>query len=221
MTHELDYNNEEVLKILNDNKYTDEEKKILFEKYKQDLKEKRKKAIIEKLNECAKNIPIITKEIYIDFLKKYENDNLSKPFEVIEQEIKIFENDMVNKYNEYLNSKEIVENEEPFEEIVPDMKSEIKDETIDEFDDTMFKDPEEFKPSTSISAIIDDSEVSVLNEEPELLAKPLSSKEEEKEVMPEELSEPLGEKGNASAIILSIIAIIIGAVVMYSIIRLK
>ena len=85
----------------------------------------------------------------------------------------------------------------------------------------MFKDPEEFKPSTSISSSIDDNEVSVLNEEPEILAKPLNSKEEEKEVMPEELSEPLGEKGNASAIILSIIAIIIGAVVMYSIIRLK
>lgn len=218
---ELDYNNEEVLKILNDNNYTDEEKKNLFEKYKQDLKEKRKKEIIKRLNECAKNIPIITKDIYIDFLKQYENDNLSKPFEVIEQEIKNFEEQMMSKYNEYLSSKKQEEKEETIEEITPDVKPEVKEEIKDEFDDTMFKDPEEFKPSTSISSSIDDNEVSVLNEEPEILAKPLNSKEEEKEVMPEELSEPLGEKGNASAIILSIIAIIIGAVVMYSIIRLK
>ena len=218
---ELDYNNEEVLKILNDNNYTDEEKKNLFEKYKQDLKEKRKKEIIARLNECAKNIPTITKDIYINFLKKYENDNLSKPFEVIEQEIKDFETEMTSKYNEYLSAKKEEEKEETIEEITPDVKPEVKEEIPDEFDDTMFKDPEEFKPSTSISSSIDDNEVSVLNEEPEILAKPLNSKEEEKEVMPEELSEPLGEKGNASAIILSIIAIIIGAVVMYSIIRLK
>lgn len=218
---ELDYNNEEVLKILNDNNYTDEEKKNLFEKYKQDLKEKRKKEIIARLNECAKNIPTITKDIYINFLKKYENDNLSKPFEVIEQEIKDFETEMTSKYNEYLSAKKQEEKEETIEEITPDVKPEVKEEIPDEFDDTMFKDPEEFKPSKSISSSIDDNEVSVLNEEPEILAKPLNSKEEEKEVMPEELSEPLGEKGNASAIILSIIAIIIGAVVMYSIIRLK
>ena len=38
------------------------------------------------------------------------------------------------------------------------------------------------------------------------------------EVMPEEND---SEKGNASAIIISIIAVIIGAVVMYSIIRLN
>ena len=41
-----------------------------------------------------------------------------------------------------------------------------------------------------------------------------------KEILPEEIEEN-SEKGNASAIIISIIAIIIGAVVMYSIIRLK
>ena len=174
---ELDYNNEEVLKILNDNNYTDEEKKNLFEKYKQDLKEKRKKEIIARLNECAKNIPTITKDIYINFLKKYENDNLSKPFEVIEQEIKDFETEMTNKYNEYLSAKKQEEKEETIEEITPDVKPEVKEEIPDEFDDTMFKDPEEFKPSTSISSSIDDNEVSVLNEEPEILAKPLNSKE--------------------------------------------
>ena len=38
--------------------------------------------------------------------------------------------------------------------------------------------------------------------------------------MPDELPE-LDEKGNASAIIISIIAIIIGMVIMYSIIKLK
>ena len=75
-------------------------------------------------------------------------------------------------------------------------------------------DEEELKPSFSLT-----SEMSVLNEEPELLAKHLFNEEEDSmEVMPEEND---SEKGNASAIIISIIAVIIGAVVMYSIIRLN
>lgn len=221
MTNKLDYNNEEVLEILNNDSYTDEQKKDLFEKYKQDLKEARKKEIISRLNECARNIPIITKEIYIDFLKKYENDNLSKPFEVIEEELKIFEKDMTNKYNEYLSKQNTAVESSDEEEILPDVTPIVKEEIKDEFDDTMFKDPEDFQAKDDIHSLFDNDEISVLNEEPEILAKPLNSAEEEKEVMPEELSDNIGEKGNASAIILSIIAIIIGAVVMYSIIRLK
>ncbi len=44
---------------------------------------------------------------------------------------------------------------------------------------------------------------------------------EVKEVMPEDIQDNRGEKGNASAIIISIIAIIIGMVIMYAIIKLK
>lgn len=73
---------------------------------------------------------------------------------------------------------------------------------------------EDLKPSFSLTG-----EMSVLNEEPELLAKPLFNEEEsDSEIMPDENE---SERGNASAIIISIIAVIIGAVVMYSIIRLN
>lgn len=221
MIHKLDYNNESVLDILNNNSYTEEQKKELFEKYKVDLKEARKKEIISRLNDYARDIPTITKEIYVEELKKYENDNLSKPFEVIEQELKDFESEMKKRYDEYLSKKSISVPENEIEEIVPDVKPEDDIDINDEFDDTMFKDPEEFKVDDVTPSLFINDEVSVLNEEPELLAKPLNSNDEEQEVMPEELPEPLGEKGNASAIILSIIAIILGAVIMYSIIKLK
>ena len=73
---------------------------------------------------------------------------------------------------------------------------------------------EDLKPSFSLTG-----EMSVLNEEPELLAKPLFNEEEsDSEIIPDENE---SERGNASAIIISIIAVIIGAVVMYSIIRLN
>ena len=71
---------------------------------------------------------------------------------------------------------------------------------------------------TNLELTVDNS---VLNEEPEVLAKPLFSvnESETKEVMPGTVDEPLGEKGNASAIIISIIAIIIGAVAMYTLLK--
>ena len=124
------------------------------------------------------------------------------------------------KYDEYLASQK-----EEEEEILPDVtKEENEDLESMTFDDTIFdapkveeeikEDEEELKPSFSLTG-----EMSVLNEEPELLAKPLFNEEEDSmEVMPEEND---SEKGNASAIIISIIAVIIGAVVMYSIIRLN
>ena len=218
MTQKLDYSREDAMQILNNVNCSDEEKRNQYNEYMNELKKKRKNAIVTKLNDLAREIPTITKDIYISILKKYENDDLSIPFEVIESELDNFEKEMRRKYDEYLN----LQNEEEEEEILPDV---IKEETNEiesmNFDDTIFSSPsieeeiieEELKPSFSLT-----NEMSVLNEEPELLAKPLFTEEESMEMMPEDDD---SEKGNASAIIISIIAVIIGAVVMYSIIRLN
>ena len=218
MTQKLDYSREDAMEILNNVNFSDEEKRSQSEEYMSELKKTRKNAIVTKLNDLAREIPTITKDIYISVLKKYENDDLSIPFEVIESELSTFEKDMRKKYDEYLASQK-----EEEEEILPDVtKEENEDLESMTFDDTIFdapkveekEDEEELKPSFSLT-----SEISVLNEEPELLAKPLFNEEDDSmEVMPEEND---SEKGNASAIIISIIAVIIGAVVMYSIIRLK
>lgn len=218
MTQKLDYSREDAMEILNNVNFSDEEKRSQYEEYMSELKKTRKNAIVIKLNDLAREIPTITKDIYISVLKKYENDDLSIPFEVIESELSTFEKDMRKKYDEYLASQK-----EEEEEILPDVtKEENEDLESMTFDDTIFdapkveekEDEEELKPSFSLT-----SEMSVLNEEPELLAKPLFNEEDDSmEVMPEEND---SEKGNASAIIISIIAVIIGAVVMYSIIRLN
>ena len=216
MTQKLDYSREDAMEILNNVNFSDEEKRSQYEEYMSELKKTRKNAIVTKLNDLAREIPTITKDIYISVLKKYENDDLSIPFEVIESELSTFEKDMRKKYDEYLASQK-----EEEEEILPDVtKEENEDLESMTFDDTIFdapkveekEDEEELKPSFSLT-----SEMSVLNEEPELLAKPLFNEEDDSmEVMPEEND---SEKGNA--IIISIIAVIIGAVVMYSIIRLN
>lgn len=218
MTQKLDYSREDAMEILNNVNFSDEEKRSQYEEYMSELKKTRKNAIVTKLNDLAREIPTITKDIYISVLKKYDNDDLSIPFEVIESELSTFEKDMRKKYDEYLASQK-----EEEEEILPDVtKEENEDLESMIFDDTIFdapkveekEDEEELKPSFSLT-----SEMSVLNEEPELLAKPLFNEEDDSmEVMPEEND---SEKGNASAIIISIIAVIIGAVVMYSIIRLN
>ena len=218
MTQKLDYSREDAMEILNNVNFSDEEKRSQYEEYMSELKKTRKNAIVTKLNDLAREIPTITKDIYISVLKKYENDDLSIPFEVIESELSTFEKDMRKKYDEYLASQK-----EEEEEILPDVtKEENEDLESMTFDDTIFdapkveekEDEEELKPSFSLT-----SEMSVLNEEPELLAKPLFNEEDDSmEVMPEEND---SEKGNASAIIISIIAVIIGAVVMYLIIRLN
>lgn len=220
MTQKLDYSREDAMEILNNVNFSDEEKRSQYEEYMSELKKARKNAIVTKLNDLAREIPTITKDIYISVLKKYENDDLSIPFEVIESELSTFEKNMRKKYDEYLASQK-----EEEEEILPDVtKEENEDLESMTFDDTIFdapkveeeikEDEEELKPSFSLT-----SEMSVLNEEPELLAKPLFNEEDDSmEVMPEEND---SEKGNASAIIISIIAVIIGAVVMYSIIRLN
>ena len=220
MVGKLDYSREDAMKILNSESYSDEDKRKLYEQYMNLLKKNRKETIVNKLNEYARDIPVITKEIYIAELKKYENDDLSKPFEVIEGELKRFQLDMQNRYNEYLNSKkeEIVE-----EKITPD--NNIVEE---DFDDTIFNEPivgediflneedeEEVKPSLIIT-----NEMSVINEEPDDIDKTLFSRSTN-EFIPSEDEEEEKEKGSASAIILSIIAVIIGIVVMYTIIKLN
>ena len=68
--------------------------------------------------------------------------------------------------------------------------------------------------------IFNQSPVNVSEETQKDLNPTVFEDKEVKEVMPDEIPE-LNEKGNASAIIISIIAIIIGMVIMYSIIKLK
>lgn len=187
MTQKLDYSREDAMEILNNVNFSDEEKRSQYEEYMSELKKARKNAIVTKLNDLAREIPTITKDIYISVLKKYENDDLSIPFEVIESELSTFEKIWEKIWWIFSISKE----EE--EEILPDVtKEENEDLESMTFDDTIFDAPkveeevkddeEELKPSFSLT-----SEMSVLNEEPELLAKPLFNEEEDSmEVMPEE-----------------------------------
>lgn len=209
MVNKFDYNNENVMAILNNTNYTDVQKKELFEKYKSDLKELRRKEIIDRLNEYAKNNPVITQEEYVDVLKKYNDDDLSKPFEVIESELNAFKTAMDNKYQEYLAKKKqeaaavapVVEEpvpEEDDEEITPDVT-----------------------PFTAPTPVVEEPTVETTPVEDDNLAPTVFEDKEVKEVMPEELPDASGQKGNASAIIISIIAIIIGIVVMFAIIKLK
>ena len=203
MINKYDYNNDDVMKILDNPSYTDEEKKNLFEKYKSDLKELRRKEIIDRLNEYAKNNPIITQEDYVSVLKNYDNDDLSKPFETIEAELNKFKSDMEAKYNDYLAKKEeeeaaLVNEPEEDEEITPDVT------------------PFATKEETPI-----EKETPVVPTEDDNLAPTVFEDKEVKEVMPEEIPDASSQRGNASAIIISIIAIIIGIVIMYAIIKLK
>lgn len=223
MVGSFDYNNDDVMNILNNPNYTEDQKKSLFEKYKSDLKETRRKEIITRLNECAKNNPIITQEEYVDFLKQYNDDDLSKPFETIEKELDDFSRKMKDKYDEYMKSKEAEQKVEPAAE--EPVVQEPEQEEVDI--------AEEIKPDvTPVSYNDDELSNTIFNQNPvtstatdEDTATDLNptvfEDKEVKEVMPEDIPESLNEKGNASAIIISIIAIIIGMVIMYSIIKLK
>ena len=97
MTQKLDYSREDAMEILNNVNFSDEEKRSQYEEYMSELKKTRKNAIVTKLNDLAREIPTITKDIYISVLKKYENDDLSIPFEVIESELSDFEKEMRKK----------------------------------------------------------------------------------------------------------------------------
>lgn len=221
MAEKLDYSREDAMKILNSESYSDEDKRKLYDQYMNLLKKNRKNAIVNRLNDYARDIPVITKEIYISKLKEYENDDLSKPFEVIDEELKNFELNMRNKYNEYLESKK---EEIALEEITPDTNI-VADE---KFDDTIFSEPvvpsmddenDDIDIDVKPSLLITD-EISVINEEPDDLDKTLFDKNAD-EIIPQEEDDDEREKGSASAIILSIIAVIIGIVVMYTIIKLN
>lgn len=228
MNNKLDYSSEEAMKILKNESLTDEQKKAAFEKYKSDLQAIRRKEIVSRVNELAQRLPNITQEIYLQFLKKYDKDDLSTPFLEIEKDIKVFENEMAQKYNEYLENKKREEEskielpvvEEPVSSddtvevpITPDVVPEVQmtEDTNNIISDDL---DEKIEPTLILG------QSSVLNEEPETLAKPLFD-DKAKDVMPNTIPETEGEKGNASAIILSIIAIIVGAVVMYTIIKMN
>ncbi len=206
MVNKFDYNNENVMAILNNTNYTDEQKKTLFEKYKSDLKELRRKEIIDRLNEYAKNNPVITQEEYVDVLKKYSDDDLSKPFEVIESELNSFKNDMDKKYQDYLAKKQA----EEAAVSVPEIEPEVEDEEI----------TPDVTPFTQDTPVITEPAPTKVDED-DNLAPTVFEDKEVKEVMPEELPDASNQKGNASAIIISIIAIIIGIVIMFAIIKLK
>lgn len=212
MVNKFDYNNENVMAILNNANYTDEQKKELFEKYKSDLKELRRKEILDRITEYAKNNPVITQEDYVEVLKRYNDDDLSKPFEVIESELNKFKNDMDVKYRDYLAKKE----EEAALSMVNEPEPEVAVEEEITPDVTPFTGPIE-TPAVEEDPIITPS----VEIEDDNLAPTVFEDKEVKEVMPEELPDASSQKGNASAIIISIIAIIIGIVIMFAIIKLK
>lgn len=217
MIGSFDYNNNDVMNILNNPSYTEDQKKALFEKYKSDLKETRRREIINRLNECAKNNPIITQEEYINFLKKYNDDDLSKPFEIIEKELDTFSRTMQEKYDNYLREKEEKENSIIEEDISldEDIADEIKPDVT----------PVEYNTNRLSDTIFNSAPIKPAIEpevEEDIELKPTVFEDKSvKEVMPEDIEDGLNEKGNASAVILSIIAIIIGMVIMYTIIKIK
>lgn len=226
MIGKFDYNNNDVMNILNNPSYTQDQKKALFEKYKSDLKETRRKEIINRLNECAKNNEIITQEEYVNFLKQYNDDDLSKPFEVIEKELENFSREMEIKKQNYLAekaAKEAAQVQVPVQEpvAVPTVSNEPEE---DNFEDEIKPDvtPEGYNSNELSDTIFNQSPIlePSIEETTDDLNPTVFEENEVKEVMPDELPE-LDEKGNASAIIISIIAIIIGMVIMYSIIKLK
>ena len=211
MIGSFDYNNDDVMNILNNPNLNDEQKKVLFERYKSDLKDARRKEIITRLNECAKNNPIITQEEYVNFLKQYNDDDLSKPFEVIEKELETFSRKMQDKYNEYLERKAAEERV-----VAPEVEEEpVEEEADDDF--TPDVTPVNYNTAELASSLFD----TPLDKEEDDIKPTVFEDNSVKEVMPEDLSGSMDEKGNASAVIISIIAIIVGMVIMYSIIKLK
>lgn len=230
MVGSFDYNNDEVMNILNNPNYTEDQKKALFEKYKSDLKEARRKQIIDKLNECAKNNPIITQEEYLNFLKRQPIDDLAVEFSKIEQQLDKFSSDMQIKYNEYLKAKEAAKvvptpqvQPEPVvqetiqEPVIKPEETDIADEIKPDITPTEYNSNELSDTIFNQSPITNNS----VSDETSNLNPTVFEDSEVKEVMPEDIPDSLDEKGNASAIIISIIAIIIGMVIMYSIIKLK
>lgn len=216
----FDYNEEEVMKILSDATKTDEQKKAAFDSYKESLLSERKNEIINKLNECAKENPMITQEKYISMLKKYSNDNLEIPFDSILNDIDSFDKEMKAEYNKYLEEQKakevtpvapVMPEPTPVAPVVETPVEPVATPTVEESpvnieinpaadftDEEIVPDVTPFSNTMEANPIFDDNQ---------------------KEVIPGDANE--AQKGNANAIIISIITIIIGIVIMYSIIRLK
>ena len=70
-----------------------------FDSYKEALLSERRTEIINRLNECAKENPMITQEKYVAMLKKYSNDDLSIPFDSILMDIDEFDKEMQLEYS--------------------------------------------------------------------------------------------------------------------------
>lgn len=214
MGNRFDYNEEEVMRILSDATKSDDEKKAAFDSYKAGLLSERKNEIINKLNECAKENPMITQEKYISMLKKYSNDDLSIPFDSILSDIDAFDKEMKEEYNKYLENEKakevtpVVETTPEVTETAPVEEPIVPDTAVEEAPVNI-----EITPSVEEDIVPDVTPFSNTVE-----ANPFFD-ENQKEVTPVDSDE--NQKGNANAIIISIITIIIGIVIMYSIIRLK
>ena len=214
MGNRFDYNEEEVMKILSDATKTDEEKKAAFDSYKAGLLSERKNEIINKLNECAKENPMITQEKYVTMLKKYSNDNLEIPFDSILADIEAFDKEMKDEYNKYLEAEKAKEVAAPVEPVVEPTPVAPIEEPVSNVEIEEKPVNIEINPNSYDEDIVPD--VTPFSNTVE--ANPLFS-DNQKEVNPSDSND--GQKGNANAIIISIITIIIGIVIMYSIIRLK
>ena len=227
MGNRFDYNEEEVMKILSDPSTSEEQKKAAFDKYKADLLSERKTEIINKLNECAKENPMITQDKYIAMLKKYSNDDLSIPFDSVLADIEAFDKEMKEEYNKYLETekaKEVVAPAIPETPVVPETPVEhpvitetpaVETPVIEETPTS----PEEAPISIEVTPGADEEIVPDVTPFSNTIEANPFFDEKQKEVDPNDSNN--GQRGNATAIIISIITIIIVIVIMYSIIRLK
>ena len=188
-----------------------------FDSYKETLLSERKTEIINRLNACAKDNPTITQEVYISMLKKYSNDNLEIPFDSIINDIDAFDKEMKAKYEEMERAK-AVEVSAPAPTPAPVVPETPVAPVEPEITITETPAVEEAPVNIEINAAADEEitpDVTPFSNTVE--ANPLFD-DNQMEISPEEAD---NQKGNANAIIISIITIIIGIVIMYSIIRLK
>lgn len=216
MGNKFDYNEEEVMNILNDATKTEEQKKAAFDSYKETLLSERRTEIINRLNECAKENPTITQEVYVSALKKYSNDDLSIPFDSIISDIDAFDKEMKAKLAEIERAKQmevppVVENPAPVAP-APEPTPEV---TITETPSQPVV--EEAPVNIEINAAEEEITPDVTPFSNTVEANPLFD-DRQMEISPDDTD---SQKGNANAIIISIITIVIGIVIMYSIIRLK
>ena len=216
MGNKFDYNEEEVMKILSDATKTEEQKKAAFDSYKETLLSERRTEIINRLNECAKDNPTITQEVYVSMLKKYSNDDLSIPFDSVLSDIDAFDKEMKAKYAEIERAKQV--------EVPPVVETPVAPAPVEEptpevtITETPSEPVEEAPVNIEINAAEEEITPDVTPFSNTVEANPLFD-DRQMEISPDESTD--SQKGNANAIIISIITIVIGIVIMYSIIRLK